>query len=263
MVTVVGNGSSGSPFTAGLAYGGETGCDAVAACVGDHLGAPLVYDPDTGLLSAQVSSDPGNNLAFGTDGGLWVPTGAATVSTGCGLTGDGSGSAPVTANTVAWPYACSVDTSGGGVYCDSTGQLRSDPPPKTAYFSDGANTNYNNITVPASLTTVVNAITTFTNPDPCRTATVIVNVEVDASFVLPPGASGAYTINGDEMYFVHNGSTSATVTSIHVQTAKTFRATVPPGGTFGQATTVGFNRGAGGARYNRIQWTLRAFLFSM
>jgi hypothetical protein len=54
-----------------------------------NTGAP--GDP----LDILLSTDVGNNIALGTDSGLFVPTGAATVSTSLPIMGDGSGGSPV------------------------------------------------------------------------------------------------------------------------------------------------------------------------
>ena len=121
--------------------------------------------------------------------------------------------------------------------------------------------SFNNVTVPANLTTVVNQTFAFVNPDPCRTADVIGLAEADASFVLPGGAGAAFAMQGDEMWYVHNEGTT-TINNIHAQLTKVIRVTVPPGGTVNQAVTVGMTRGTGGARYNRVQWHLSAWLFT-
>lgn len=118
---VTGAGSTLNPYVVSAVIG----CEDVRPCI--SAGDGISYDSSTGVVSAHLSNQTGNNIATGPDGGLFVPTGAATVSVGCGITGDGSASAPVTANTGGWPYPCSVDTFGGVVACDSNGVLRSEP----------------------------------------------------------------------------------------------------------------------------------------
>jgi hypothetical protein len=254
-VAVSGTGSAANPYV----ISAQTDCTEVRGCL--HAAAGVAYDPATGTFSTALSGQAGNNVTVAPDGGLFVPTGAATVSTGCGLTGDGSGSSPLTAKVQGWPFACTVDTAAGGVYCDSAGNLRTDPPKQVAYFEDGANTNYPNIAVPSALTTVVTNTLALANPDPCRAATAIVTVSADGSFILPGGASAAYAINGDEMWFTANTGTT-TITNVHAQLAQTFRVSVPPGGTVNQVTTIGMARGAGGAVYDRVQWSIKAWVLT-
>lgn len=253
--TIAGTGSAANPYI----ITAVTDCTEVRACL--HDGQGVAYVPGTGTFSAELSPQAGNNIVFAADGGLYVPAGAATVSTGCGLGGDGAASAPLHVNTVTWPYACPVDTRAGGVYCDASGTLRSDPPKQLGFFTAGANVAFANVLVPTALTTVVTNTTAIVNPDPCRAATVIVNVEADASFMLPAGAGGAFAINGDEMWYVRNEGTAAD-NNIHAQLAKTFQLTVPAGGTVNQVSTVGMTRGSAAARYNRVQWAIRAWLFT-
>lgn len=254
-ISIGGTGSPANPFIVTAV----TECAEVRGCL--HSGAGLAYDEVSGTFSAALSPAVGNNLAVEPDGGLYVPTGAATVSTGCGLSGNGAASSPLQVTSVTWPYDCPVDTTAGGVYCDSTGALRSDPPKRMAFFTDGANTTFADVLVPPSLTTVVTNTTSIMNPDACREAMVIVNVEADAQFVLPAGAGAAFTIDGDEMWAVRNEGTTADP-NVHAQFARTFQMTVPAGGSVDQVTTIGMTRGTAGARYSRIQWAIRAWLFT-
>lgn len=52
-----------------------TTCDAIVLCVAANLGNGLRYDTITGMLSVRISSDAGNAVIFGTDGGIYVPGG--------------------------------------------------------------------------------------------------------------------------------------------------------------------------------------------
>lgn len=133
---------------------------------------PIIAAEPNGLecspsgLTVPPSSDAGNNLTVGTDGRLFVPTGAATVTTAdtacIAVNGDGSGGSPVTAvpilaansglvctpsglsldpgcgvelvgneiqaNVSAWPFACDQDTNATDVYCSpSDGSLQGPP----------------------------------------------------------------------------------------------------------------------------------------
>lgn len=120
-ITIEGTGSTANPAVIST----DIGCEQVRPCL--SAGDGIAYDPATGVIEANVSGQAGNNLAVQPDGSLFVPTGAATVTTGCGLVGDGSGSAPLTVDTGTWPHAVPVETYGGVVACDGTGELRSEP----------------------------------------------------------------------------------------------------------------------------------------
>jgi hypothetical protein len=104
---VDGTGSAANPHVVSAV----TDCAEVRTCL--HNGPGVANDPATGTFSAALSGQAGNNVALGPDGGLFVPTGAATVNVGYGPAGDGSGSDPVHAVTGTWPYPCSVDSMGG------------------------------------------------------------------------------------------------------------------------------------------------------
>ncbi|MFJ6014462.1 hypothetical protein [Streptomyces sp. NPDC092952] len=73
-------------------------CADVRGCfsAGDGAG----YDPDTGVITARPSTDAGNGLSYGTDGGLLVPS-AAALTVGCGLQGEGTAAAPLAAFPIA------------------------------------------------------------------------------------------------------------------------------------------------------------------
>ena len=76
LVQVSGNGSSQAPFTVGLVYDGQTGCDAIIGCVCDHSGAGLTCA--NGMVQVMPSGDAGNVLTIGSDGGVMVPTAGAS-----------------------------------------------------------------------------------------------------------------------------------------------------------------------------------------
>ncbi|AIV35630.1 hypothetical protein [Streptomyces sp. CCM_MD2014] len=96
-VTVTGNGSAGAPYVIESEAGTVT-CDQVRPCISAGDGAS--YDPATGVVAARPSTDAGNSLGFGTDGGLLVPPAGApaleagdtdtvdTTVTGAGVPGD-------------------------------------------------------------------------------------------------------------------------------------------------------------------------------
>lgn len=65
----------------------------------DGAGTPA----DPTVVTARPSTDAGNALTFGTDGGLLIPAAsvAEPLETGCGLQGDGTTAAPLTAQTAA------------------------------------------------------------------------------------------------------------------------------------------------------------------
>ncbi|MDN3056837.1 hypothetical protein PH213_20245 [Streptomyces sp. SRF1] len=246
----------------GLLVPGGVDCAQVRPCFSAGDGA--AYDPATGVVSARPSTQAGNNLAIGPDGGLYVPTGSATVTTGCGLTGDGSGAAPVTVATGTWPYACDIDTAGTVIACGSDGVLRGEPRGRASFVSYTEIRDYPDITVPSgSVEPGDTFTTTVTNPDPCLPALLLVEREVDVDFNLPVGAGAAYTQDTDEMVYLRNTGTTA-ITDTHVQTTKLYQHTLAlaPGATATINLPVNFSRGSGGATYNRIQVFIRALLIS-
>ncbi|MEV5012848.1 hypothetical protein [Streptomyces sp. NPDC055692] len=258
-VTVSGSGSAANPYV----VSSEVRCSDVRGCLSGGPG--VTFNPSTGQISAGLSTQAGNNLTIRPDG-LFVPTGAATVSTGCGLTGNGSGSSPVRVNTATWPYACSPATSGGVIVCDANGVLRGEPRGRISYVQNGETRNYNDVLVPTS--TAVVPVDTFsldvTNPDPCRSAVVLFEREFDVSFNLPAGAGAAWGADGDEMYYMRNSGSSA-ITNIHSQLTKVYQAlaALGPGASSTITIAVELGRGTGGANYNRIQSLLRAILISL
>ncbi|MEU4406190.1 hypothetical protein AB0F88_16840 [Streptosporangium sp. NPDC023963] len=283
---LTGTGAPGDPYTvaadvvldpappgggANLLHEGPDGlfveCADVRTCLSAGNGA--AYDPTTGAITARLSGDAGNQVAFGGDGGLYAPPAAsAALEVSCGLAGNGSAGAPLAAAVTAWPYPCDLDAQGGLVYCDSTGTLRSEPRAKYQYFTTSLNELIpGNPAVPTTTTTGGTTVATrtldITNPDPCRPAIAITSVEVDVDFVIPPGGRAGHFVYGDEMYRFENRG-SATVSDVHTQTTKVVgNTTIPPGGTVTVSVDIGLGFGAGGATYNRVQSFIRAMVFAL
>ncbi|WP_309317387.1 hypothetical protein [Streptomyces salinarius] len=267
---------------------GAVSCDDVRPCL--SAGDGIAYDPDTGIIAARPSTDPDNLVGFGTDGGLYAAAPAAeptvveagtgttvtgtgtaadpyTVSatppeTGCGLTGDGSTGSPLSAAVAAWPYPCDVDDAGGGVYCDSAGQLRSEPRGQIAFQQNQQTLDFADETVPSPQDTeVATHSIDIVNPDACREAFVLLEAETDADFNLPAGAGAALGMSTDEMSYLRNSGSTA-ILDTHVQGTKVINAgTIPPGGTLTYTLPITMGRGSGGATYNRVQSFVRAFVF--
>lgn len=310
--TVSGTGSAANPYVISSTGGGAVTCDQVRPCLSAGPGA--AYDPATGVISARLSGDAGNNLALGGDQGLYVPAvGGATiivtdsdcialsgdgsagspltaqpvvdpapgnllqcgpsgllvagsvVATACGLTGNGSAGTPLAAAVSAWPYPCPVDANAGRVYCDSAGNLRSEPRARYQYFTTTLNENYANLPVPAAGppgTLITTRELVVTNPDTCHDAIAITSVEVDVDSTSRPGQA-AYFVSNDEMYRFENRG-SAAVTDVHTQTVKVLGNTViPAGGSVTVQAPINLGQGAGGATYNRIQSFIRAMVFAL
>lgn len=254
--TVTGTGSSTNPYVVSAV----ANCSQVRACLSDGNG--MDYDPTTGQMQTCLSTDANNNIRYGSDGCLYVPT-AGTVTAGCGLTGDGSAATPIRANTASWPYACAIGTNSTTVACDpATGQLRGAPPVRTGWFGQGFNATYPSVTVPAADTTVQTLTLTVTNPDPCRQARVLIARMIDVDFTLPAGAAATSILNGDDMNYLENGG-SSTVATVHGQHPKIGDGgTIPPGGSVNFTLTIGVGRGKGGAAYTRIQADIQAWVWS-
>lgn len=253
--SVTGSGSTVNP----IIVSAVTNCSEVRTCLA--AGPGVTYNPSTGAIGADVSAAAGNNLIINDDG-LFVPTGAATVSVGCGLRGDGSASAPVQVRSQSWPFSCELDTQGGGVYCDSAGVLRSDPPVRAAYTQTSMDQTYNDLAIPLSETDIASLTLTISNPDPCRAAFAMVFQEADVTVTLPASSGGMYGINGDDMWALQNRG-SAAINDTHVQVSKMINRTVPAGGSVTQTLNVSMGRGFGGASYSSIRATLRSWLFSI
>ncbi|WP_326626840.1 hypothetical protein OG808_14155 [Streptomyces sp. NBC_01761] len=83
-------------------------------------------------------------------------------------------------------------------------------------------------------------------------------------FNLPAGAGAGYGQDTDEMYYVRNAGSSLN-TDVHVQTTKTFHNAnlLGPGATVNIPLGVTFDRGTGGATYNRIQINIRVLMISL
>jgi hypothetical protein len=313
-ISLAGTGSTSDPVIIS-ATGGTIDCDDVRPCL--SAGQGISYNPATGLISARLSTDAGNQVTFGGDGGLYNAGGgggglAAVATTdspcldfsgngqvgspltaspivdpvagnllacsatglralltraACGLTGNGSAASPLGVNVGAWPFACTLDTEAGGVYCDSTGRLRSDPRGKIQYFTTTLNSTYANLTVPTTTATGGQLIETrtldITNPSGCYDALAITEVEVDVDFIIPAGGRAGHFVYGDEMYRFENRG-SATVSNVHTQTTKVVGNTaVPAGGGVTVSLDIGLGFGLAGATYNRIQSYIRAIVIAI
>ncbi|MEU1852952.1 hypothetical protein ABZ499_27715 [Streptomyces sp. NPDC019990] len=258
-VTVSGSGSDANPYV----ISSEIPCATVRACL--SAGDGIDYDAASGVISALLSGQAGNNVSIGPDGGLLVPTAGGAVLTGCGLNGDGTGSSPLEAATGAWPYPCPVDANAGGVYCDSNGILRSDPRPRMTFTNYFDQRDYPDVPVPAAATTVIDTFTVnVTNPDPCRPAQVYTEREVDVRVVLPAGAGAGTGHGSDEMFYMRNTGTG-TITGVHAQATKFLPEafTLGPGATAPVTLNATAGRGSGGAYYYLVNFVLRALIISL
>jgi hypothetical protein len=256
--SVTGAGSTANPYVVNAV----TNCAEVRGCI--SAGPGITFDSATGVIGADISSTPGNNLVVDANG-LFVPAGAATVQRGCGLLGDGSGSAPLRVNVGTWPFACAITANGGDVYCDSSnGRLKTDPPFRARYREVAVNDVFSsNNAVPATEATIDTISVTMTNPDPCRDAFVIAWRQVDVEFQLPAnGGAAASGINGDEVNYLKNSGSQA-IPSWHSQHSVQHNLVIPAGGTQTISLAVTADRGAAGATYTRVQATIRAWLFSI
>ncbi|MGW1352848.1 hypothetical protein ACWCQE_26800 [Streptomyces sp. NPDC002409] len=218
-------------------------------------------DADPLTAVPRLDPDPANLITCGPNG-LTVTGGTGgTVTTACGLTGDGSPGAPLAAAVAAWTAACDLDAEGGNVYCDSTGKLRTDPPPRFAFYTDNASQTFPATEVPAGNDVpIITPSLTIPNPDACREAHVLVNVDVDVDFALPANSGGGSGIGPDDMvYFANRGSSTAT--AVHTQVTKTWHRTIPAGGTLTEPLPITGLRGSGGATYTRVQWGINAFVW--
>ncbi|MFJ8852380.1 hypothetical protein [Streptomyces sp. NPDC102437] len=217
--------------------------------------APLTAAP-------RLDPNPANLLVCG-PGGLVVTGGTGgTVATGCGLTGDGATGTPLAAATKDWPHPCDIDAAAGGVYCDSTGVLRSEPRTRVANATAEGNQVLPATAVPAGSDVIVATHTLdIVNRDGCRPALAWVVATIDIDFTLPANSSASAGIAADDMQaFVNRGSSTAT--GVHTQVSKQWRRSIPAGGTLVEPLEITLGRGTGGATYTRIQWSLQALIIS-
>jgi hypothetical protein len=240
-------------------------CADVRTCL--SAGTGIDYDAATGTISAEPAAPTVVQAGTGvTVTGTGSPADPYEVSatpptTGCGLEGDGTAGAPLAAVVAAWPYPCDVDANAGNVYCDTAGQLRSEPRGSITFLQDQQELNPANVAVPAPVDTeVATHVLNVPNPDACRPAFVIMEGEVDADFNLPPGAGAALGIATDEMSYLRNSGSTA-ILDTHVQGTKVVHGgTIAPGGTLTFTLSIRMGKGSNGATYNRIQSFLRAFI---
>lgn len=258
-VTVGGSGSAANPWV----INSITNCAEVRTCLtgGDGLN----YDNTTGDFDLCLSPAANNAAIIDASGCLFVQTGAATVTAGCGLTGTGAPGSPLAANVQAWPYPCPPETSGGVIACDADGELKGEPAYKFYYEQLSETRTYPNLVVPTGFDVTLDSFTfTWTNPDPCRSVITILEREVDVDFDFPPGAGASSGHGTDEMTYFRNTGTT-TINDQHTQTTKVFRQTavIPPGGTDTSTLAVTSGRGTAGATYNRIQVFIRAMMYTL
>ncbi|MGW4731850.1 hypothetical protein ACWEQC_22250 [Streptomyces shenzhenensis] len=257
-VTVSGTGSAANPYKVSA----QVPCDTVRGCF--TAGPGIDLDTATGVISADLSGQAGNNLLINPDGGLYVPTSGGSVVTGCGLTGDGSASAPVEAAVGTWPYPCGLDEAGGVVVCDSDGVLRSEPRGKVVFTRFSENRGYPDTKIDSGSVAVVDTFsTTVTNPSTCLPALAVVEQEVDIYMVLPAGGAGAVGIGGDETFYVKNTGSSA-MSGVHSQATKVLSGgTLAPGASLSVSVGASVGRGAGGAYYYQINTLIRVLLIAV
>lgn len=223
-------------------------CEDVQDCVGEAVaaGQGLEYDDAGNALSASVSGDAGNAVTYGSDGGLYAAGAAAAIVTGCGVTGNGTSAAPLTAAVPAWPWPCAADTAGEPVACGADGLLHA-PPVQTVWvesFSGGAltytppaGTSADGFAQPFELT--------LTNPDACREMLGTAWVSVTHRVSMGPGAEIAVSISGDAHHRWSNG-TDSTRQWFH-RAMEGVSLAIAPGGTQTISWTVQSNVPTGSA----------------
>ncbi|MBA9005905.1 hypothetical protein [Thermomonospora cellulosilytica] len=237
--------------------GGATIITSDTPCIaldGDGAGTPLSATPI-------VDPAAGNLLQCGPAGMR-----AALTAGACGLTGDGTAAAPLAAKVAPWPYACDIAANAGGVYCDGTGQLRSEPRGKfTIVQADQQDVLPTPQPVPTGTAPTLQSQRTINvqNPDACRPALAIISVQLDVYFNFPGGGSaGSVWLDGDELQYLFNNGTSA-VNGVHCQVVKFYRVTVPPGATVTHTFNVQLSRGNGGSQYREVTTWATAWIFAL
>lgn len=251
-VTIGGTGTPANPWVVNAV----TNCTTVRACL--TAGCGVSYNSATGAISASISPNAGNSLQC-LPNGLFVQTGAATVTAGCGITGTGAPGSPLTADTGAWPYTCDIATQGGVVACDpATGQLYSEPRSHSQMSTINEVQAYPNVAVPAGAPAAFRTISgNFTNPDPCRSAIAVMVRELEVDVSLPPNARVTYGFTGDDMV-THINRGTTTENGFAIQVTKILNmGTIAPGATVNYSWDALIGNGTNGATYSNAQQILR------
>lgn len=218
------------------------------------------YNSLTGVFSADISPNAGNNLTLDAFGRLFVPTGAATVNVGPGILGDGSGGSPVRANVSPWPYVTAPVTGAQDVFTDpATGRLKSPPPQVSDLVSTSFTRNYAALPVNTTSTAVTadTFTVTLTNPDPNRSCVVIIEREVKIRFGLPVNSQASISVDGVDAGRQWNfGGTAVSLGGLQV--TRMFKsATLGPGAVSSYNLNVGTLNGTGSSTYSRIDVDIR------
>lgn len=236
----------------------DTGAQSVRSMLSAQDG--VKYNSLTGVFSADISPNVGNNLTLDGSGRLFVPTGSATVSVGPGILGNGSGPNPVRANVASWPYVTAPVTGAEGVFVDPVGgQLKSPPIQVMDFVSTAINRNYANL--PVNTTSSVVTADTFTinllNPDPNRSCIVVIEREVKMAFGLPVNSQASFSIDGVDVGRQWNfGGTAVSAGGLTV--TRMFKsANLGPGAASTYNLVVGTLNGTGSSTYSRIETNVR------
>lgn len=141
------------------------------------------------VIPAAVAVSDTNSIDMSLSGS----TVSGNVRTGCGLYIDGTG---VRVNTFTWGWGCAV-TNGAPVYCDGSGQLRTQPEHTSQEYGRAASTSPQVTIYPTdSVSGVVNI--TATNPSTCRSATWMSGSSVNGTSTAnsPAFGSGRCLVTG-------------------------------------------------------------------
>src|SRR5690625_437809 len=171
------SGEASSPYSVELDKGGGCGMAVTTGCCGGSGGewecSQLGGCSITDLGDVDTQTDPpseGDTLVW--DGDQWVagPPAQTTVSTGCGLSGEGTEDEPLTvAVSGESDFGC-PSTEGEPIYCDSEGQLRAGPERFQAAFQETITLDDGELTdfAPVGEMTDLDSLSgTFTNPSDC------------------------------------------------------------------------------------------------
>lgn len=242
----------------------DTGAQSVRSMLSAQDG--VKYNSLTGVFSADISPNAGNNLTLDGSGRLFVPTGSATVSVGPGILGNGSGPNPVRANVSAWPYVTAPVTGAEGVFVNpATGVLVSAPAQRVDFVSTTISRTYADLAVSTNSTPVAADTfnVTLTNPDPNRSCMVVIWREVKMRFGLPANSDASFSIDGvDAGRQINKGS--VTGNSVGLTVTSSFKsANLGPGAASSYTLTVGTLNGTGSSTYNRIDVAFRVLYIGM
>ena len=190
-------------------------------------------------------------------------TGTGAITTGCGISGDGSPDRPLSVvahDPEEWPFACPIATSGSFIYCTADGNLVGTPPVYQATISQTSD-HAVSVTPGATMQVIETLSVTLVNPDPCRPMQGFAYRQFSPIVNMPVGSTIQAGI--DSIGYAADTNTGSTVNSNwRTNITRMLPVIVPAGGSL----PIVFNvtaAGTGGATVNYVRAEVRAWGWSL